>query len=89
MRGAPDRVLDERESALHRHEDALGERETAVRQREQVASDWAGDAHVREEAQRVEGDRSAALDTQNSELRDANEHLILATIEAQELREAA
>ena len=87
--GAPDRVLDERESALHRHEDALGERETAVRQREQVASDWAGDAHVREEAQRVEGDRSAALDTQNSELRDANEHLILATIEAQELREAA
>jgi diguanylate cyclase (GGDEF)-like protein len=74
---------------LYRQEDALGERETAVRQREQVASDWAGDAQVREEALRVEGDRSAAVDTQNSELRDANEHLVLATIEAQELREAA
>jgi len=87
--GASARTLDGREAALERNEDALGERETAVRQREQVASDWAGNAQVREEAQRVEGDRSAAVDTQNSELRQANEHLILATIEAQELREAA
>jgi len=87
--GTDARALDGREAALDRRGDALGVRETAVREREQVASDWAGNAQVREEAQRVEGDRSAAVDTHNDELREANEHLILATIEAQELREAA
>ena len=87
--GPDDRTLDGREAALNRRTDALGERETAVSEREQLARVWAGDAQVREAAQRVEGDRSAAVDTQNHELREANEHLVLATIEAQELRDAA
>ena len=42
-----------------------------------------------EEVAHFDGDRTAAVETQNGELREANEHLILATIEAQELREAA
>ena len=87
--GPLDLVQDKREAALDSREDALRESETALRGREQVASDWAGGARVREEGQRTEADRSAAVETQNSELRQANEHLILATIEAQELREAA
>ncbi|MEO7402269.1 MAG: ATP-binding protein [Burkholderiales bacterium] len=89
MSGRRDRILDEREAALDRREEALREPETARRARERVASDWADSAWAREEAQRAEADRSAAVERQNSELRQANEHLILATIEAQELREAA
>jgi len=82
-------ALNGREAALTRREDALAMRETAMREREQVASDWTDSAWARAQAQRTEADRSAAVDTQNSELRQANEHLVLATIEAQELREAA
>ncbi len=84
-----ERVLDEREAALDRREQDLREREGALKKREQIASDWSQSAWAREEGQRAEADRSAAVETQNSELRQANEHLILATIEAQELREAA
>ena len=87
--GSNARTLDGREAALNRREDALVERETALREREQVARDWTASAWAREEAQRAEGHRSAAVDTQNHELRQANEHLVVATIEAQELREAA
>lgn len=87
--GALDRVLEERGSALDRREDALRERETALRERERVANDLAGSALVREEEQCAGAERNAAVETQNGELRQANEHLILATIEAQELREAA
>jgi len=89
MQDPRDRLLDEREAALDRREEVLGERETALRERERVSSDWADSAWVREEEKRTEADKSAAVETQNSELRLANEHLVLATIEAQELREAA
>ena len=82
-------MLDERQAALERSEEVLLERETALRERERVANDWADSARVRAEVQRTEVERSAGVETQNSELRQANEHLILATIEAQELREAA
>ncbi|MEO7852583.1 MAG: hybrid sensor histidine kinase/response regulator, partial [Rubrivivax sp.] len=74
---------------MDHREQALRERETALSQREKVASDWADSAWLREQEQRAEADKGAAVETQNSELRQANEHLILATIEAQELREAA
>ncbi|MDQ2736087.1 MAG: cell wall metabolism sensor histidine kinase WalK, partial [Pseudomonadota bacterium] len=87
--GPRDLILDEREAALDRREEALRERETTLRERERVAGDWADSAWVREEEQRAEADRSAAVEMQNSELRQANSNLILATIEAQELREAA
>ena len=87
--GPRNRVLDEREAALDRRADALRERETTLRERERVVGDRAGSAGVREETQRAETERSAAVETQNSDLRLANEHLILATLEAQELREAA
>jgi len=81
--------LDQRQAALDRREDAMHDREKALRESERVASDASGSARVRDEEQRAEAGRSAAVDTQNSELRQANEHLVLATIEAQELREAA
>ncbi len=89
MQGPRDLILDEREAALDRREGALRERETALREREKIAKDWSDSAWVREEEQRAATDKNAAVETQNSELRQANEHLILATIEAQELREAA
>ena len=61
----------------------LEERESALNRRE--------DALVERELALRERElvASAAVDTQNHELRQANEHLVLATIEAQELREAA
>ena len=74
---------------MDRREHALRERETALHERERIASDWADSAWLREEGQRAEADRKAAVETQNSELRQANEHLVLAMIEAEELREAA
>ena len=89
MPGLRDRLLDEREAGLVRREEALREREKSLHAREKIANDWADSAWAREEEQRIEAERSAAVETQNSELRQANEHLILATIEAQELREAA
>lgn len=89
MQGPRDQILDEREAALDRREEAVRERETALRERERIAKDWSDSAWAREEEQRAEADRSAEVETQNSELRQANEHLILATIEAQELREAS
>ncbi len=89
MLGARERVVNDREAASDRREEALRERETALRERERVANHWADSAWAREEEQRVEADKNAAVETQNSELRQANEHLILATIEAQELREDA
>jgi len=87
--GALDRVLDERGSALDRREQALRERETALCERERVANLLAGSARLHEEEQSAGAERNAAVETQNSDLRQANEHLILATLEAQELREAA
>jgi len=89
-KGALDRVLAERESALDRREHALLERETALRERERIANDRAGSDGVREEEQSAGAQGNAAADeAQNSDLRQANEHLILASLEAQELREAA
>lgn len=58
------------------------EPEAAVRGREDAA--WA-----REEAERVVGTAIAGLETQNNQLREANEKLVLATLTSQELREAA
>jgi len=87
--GPRDRVPKEREAASDRCDEALPEGEEALRAREPVASDRAGNAGLREDQQRAQTERIAAVESQNSELRQANEHLILATIEAQELREAA
>ncbi len=67
----------------------LRERMQALAKREAAAGAWADSARVREEEQRVDAAAKAELDIQNSELRQANEHLVLATLEAQELREAA
>ncbi len=68
---------------------ALRERMAALAKREAAAGEWADGAGTREEEQRADAAAKAELDTQNSELRQANDHLILATLEAQELREAA
>ncbi len=61
----------------------------AIKKREGIASEWADNAWVRAEEQQTEAENSSAVETQNSELRQANGHLVLATIEAQELRDAA
>jgi signal transduction histidine kinase/ActR/RegA family two-component response regulator len=87
--GPRERVLEEREAALVRREDALLVGQTTLHDRERVLSERAGSAGVREETQCAENERNAAVETQNIDLRQANEHLVLATIEAQELREAA
>jgi len=86
---SPARILDAREAALNRREQALREREEALGKREKVADDWADNTWVREKAKRAEAEKSAEVETQNHALRLANEHLVLATLEAQELREAA
>ena len=60
----------------------LTDREAALRQREHLA--W-----LRDDAARSIEVARAELEAQNSELRQANEKLVMATLEAQELREAA
>lgn len=91
-----DRKLDERAAALAALEaesrlrsdaldlqaNSLGEREGQVLQRESLA-------RVREESQHLADVVHADLENYNTELRAANEKLILATLEAQELKEAA
>ena len=87
--GGVRRSLEEREEVLRQGQAVLRERMAALAEREAAAGAWADSAWVREEEQRAEAAAKAALYTQNSELRQANEHLLLATLEAQELREAA
>jgi len=72
----------------HLHERALHDREDAVTDRENAAPLREDGAGEREAAQRVT-DEAQQLKARNSDLRDANEHLILATLAADELTEAA
>lgn len=65
------------EHALHQREIALAAREAAVRLREEAAAD----AHPFGNA--------AQAEARNLELRQANEHLVLATLQASELKDAA
>lgn len=74
---------------MRQGEERLSQRLSALAKREAAAGSLQDGALVREEDQRAEAAEKAELNSQNSELRLANEHLILATLEAQELREAA
>jgi len=86
---SPELSLDAREAALNRREKALREREEALEKQEKVADEWADSTWVREKEQHAEAEKNAEVEAHNCELRLANEHLIMATLEAQELREAA
>ncbi|MDQ6628528.1 MAG: ATP-binding protein [Pseudomonadota bacterium] len=77
-----DEALGLRAKALDERAFALAEGEARLRQREE--SVWA-----RKDAQRVIDIAIAELETHNAELRAANEKLIMATLNAQELRDAA
>lgn len=81
--------MEERQEALRQGEDHLSQRLSALAKREAAAGAWEDSAWVREQEQRADAAEKAELDSQNNEIRLANEHLILATLEAQELREAA
>ena len=70
------------EQALHDREDAMTDRENAARLREDAAG-------LREEAQRVADEAQIEAKARISELREANEHLVIATLAAEELTEAA
>ncbi len=86
---SPERFLDMREAALNVREKALREREEAFENQEKRAHEPVDSITPDEKEQHSEAEKSSEVETQNRELRLANEHLILATIEAQELREAA
>jgi len=68
-------------------EQALQEREGAVTDREDAARVRA--AGRREETQRVVNEAQGEVEARNSELREANAHLVIATLAAEELIEAA
>ncbi len=70
-------------------EQALQEREGAVTDREDAARVREGAAGLREETQRVVDAAQGGVETRNSELREANAHLVIATLAAEELIEAA
>lgn len=70
------------ERALHDREGAVIDRENAARVRERAAG-------LREETQRVVDEAQGELVARNSELREANAQLIIATLAADELMEAA
>lgn len=74
--------LDLMAQALQERITALAEQEAAVRGREDAA-------RAREDTERVAEAAIASLATQNNQLREANEKLVLATLTSQELREAA
>lgn len=77
-----DQALDLRETALEERVAALDEKEDKLRQRETAT--W-----LREHAQRLIDIAVTELEVHNSELITANEKLVMATLTAQELREAA
>jgi len=83
------RSFEEREKALRQGEAVLCERMAALAKREAAAAAWVDSASARDEEQRAGAAAKTELDTQNNELRQANEQLILATLEAQELRDEA
>lgn len=67
---------------LQTHKSALDKREAAVRGREDMSDARAND----ERGPRVD---ASALQTQNDQMREANEKLVLATLTSRELRDAA
>lgn len=77
-----DRALNLRAKALDERAAALAEGEQRLLQKQEAA--WAG-----RDAQRVIDSAHAELEVHNTELRGANEMLVMATLTAQQLREAA
>jgi len=77
-----DQALNLRAKALDERAFALAEGEERLRQQQEAV--WA-----RKDAQRVIDIALAELEVHNAELRAANEKLVMATLTAQELREAA
>jgi signal transduction histidine kinase/CheY-like chemotaxis protein len=80
---------DEREADSRLMDRALGERATALDDRESGLRTRENMAWQHEDAQRVVDITLAELEAHNRELRDANERLVIATVTAHELREAA
>jgi len=77
-----DQALQERVEALEARGAELLDREAKLGLREEQA-------RLREDTMRLVDLAKAELETQNGELRQANEKLVMATLVAQELREAA
>ena len=81
--------LQRREDAVDGREQAAQVREDAVDGREQAAQVREDGVGVREQIQRDGGETPTEIETRYSELRVANEHLVIATLAAKELSEAA
>jgi signal transduction histidine kinase len=87
-----DDVLSSRESAVSAREDAGDAREDAVALREAADRAREDAATLREEAVRAREEATqarTAVDTLMTQLREANEHLIVATLRSQALAEEA
>ena len=86
-------ALDEREATLRSLHEAVQARslaiETSLAQREAVLRERENAVWQRADAQRLVELAMVELETHNKELRQANEKLVMATLTAQELREAA
>jgi signal transduction histidine kinase len=69
--------------------DGLDRRQAAVDRREEAAQVREDAVGVREQTQRDGGETPSEIESRYSELRQANEHLVIATLAAKELSEAA
>jgi two-component system, sensor histidine kinase len=77
------------DGAMRLREQALRERETAVAERERTAALREGAGALREDAQLSVARGQARTEVRYSDLREANERLVIATLGARELKEAA
>ena len=78
-------AISARENAGHAREDAVALREAADHAREEAAACREAAVHAREEAAHVRSERDALM----RQLREANEHLIVANLRSQTLAEEA
>src|SRR5688500_15139777 len=78
-------AISARENAGHAREDAVALREAADHAREEAAACREAAVHAREEAAHVRSE----LDALMRQLREANEHLIVANLRSQTLAEEA
>jgi diguanylate cyclase (GGDEF)-like protein len=83
---AGEQTVDRREALLDRREALLDRREALLDQREAVATRRDQVLRTQEEAARTQAELSAHNEAQ---LREANEHLVIATIRAQMMTDAA
>ncbi|MDQ5911301.1 MAG: diguanylate cyclase [Pseudomonadota bacterium] len=86
-------VADRREEVADRREEVADQREEVADQREEIADCREQVAALRDKALRAQEEAArdkAELNAQNqAQLREANEHLVLATVHAQTMTEAA